>query len=128
MLFRSVIVPRGDVSARFYDVDAIMLKCLGPSSRVIMHRTLVEMYKQYSQRVNFSYSDSLKDQLETLKASVVANHLTPRRSRENFDLDSLMDSPSSVNASQDSTATPHSYSSLYRQKRGIRSASEEDIR
>jgi len=36
------------------------------------------MFRQYSQRAEFSYEDSLRDRLIVLKEAVVANHLIPK--------------------------------------------------
>jgi len=82
-------IPRKDVSYRFDDVVAVMLKSLGNCSRVIVQRTVAEMYKQYSQRINFTYWDSLKEQLTSLRESVVANHLAPRRVWEKISYDTV---------------------------------------
>ena len=84
-------IPRREVSARFDDAVAIMVKVLGNCARVLVLRTIKEMCKQYSQRMEFSYQDSLRDQLMLLKESVVANHLVPRRMHDNasFDVSAL---------------------------------------
>src|SRR5712692_8019675 len=82
-------IPRKDVSYRFDDVVAVMLKSLGNCSRVIVQRTVAEMYNQYSQRINFTYWDSLKEQLTSLRESVVANHLAPRRVWEKISYDTV---------------------------------------
>ena len=82
-------IPRQDVSYRFDDVVAVMLKSLGNCSRVIVQRTVAEMYNQYSQRINFTYWDSLKEQLTSLRESVVANHLAPRRVWEKISYDTV---------------------------------------
>jgi hypothetical protein len=82
-------IARKDVSNRFDEVVAVMLKSLGTCSRVIVQRTVTEMYNQYSQRINFTYLDSLKEQLTSLRESVVANHLAPRRSWQNINYDTL---------------------------------------
>ena len=75
-------IPRMDISNRFDDTVEVLTKVLGTCSRVLVHRTVAEMYKQYSQRLEFSYQDSLRDRLALLKASVIANHLVPRRLNE----------------------------------------------
>lgn len=58
------------------------MRVLGTCSRVVVHRTVSEMYKQYSQRLDFSYSDSLKDRLALLKETVLSNHLVPKKHYE----------------------------------------------
>ena len=93
-----------------------MLRTIGACSRVIVQRTVSEMYKQYAQRINFSYDDSLQQQLTILESSVVANHLTPRRAWENVSFDSLetLDRPDESNGPGASL----SHSGLYRYKKG----------
>ncbi len=54
-----------------------------------MHRTVVEMFRQYSQRADFSYQDSLRDGLIALKEAVVAKHLIPKSRHEGIDFDSV---------------------------------------
>ena len=79
-------IPREDVSTRFDETVEVMVRVLGSCSRVVVLRTIAEMCKQYSQRMEFSYQDSLRDRLELLKNSVVANHLVPKRLHEDSDL------------------------------------------
>ena len=82
-------IRRTEVSNRFDDTVAVLTKALGSSSRVLVHRTVVEMFRQYSQRADFSYQDSLRERLTVLREAVVAQHLVPRVMREGFDLDSV---------------------------------------
>ena len=67
----------------------VLTKVLGPSSRVLVHRAAVEMFRQYSQRADFSYQDSLRDRLIVLKEAVVANHLIPKGLHDGIDFDSV---------------------------------------
>ena len=114
-------IPRRDVSNNFKQVVAIMLKFLGTCSKVIVQRTVAEMFKQYSQRINFTYSDSLLDQLVSLRESVVANHLAPKRAWENVSFDSL-EKLDRAEASDDplELSPNQNYSSLYRLKKGLK--------
>jgi hypothetical protein len=80
---------RGEISNRFDDTVAVLTKALGASSRVLVHRTVVEMFRQYSQRADFSYQDSLRERLVVLKEAVVANHLTPKSQHDGVDFDSV---------------------------------------
>lgn len=113
-------IPRRDVSNSFKSVVAIMLRFLGTCSNVIVQRTVAEMFKQYSQRINSSYWDSSLDQLTSLEGSVVANHLAPRRVWENVSFDSL-EKLDRAEASDDTSqgSSGHSYNSLYRLKKGL---------
>jgi hypothetical protein len=110
-------IPKKDVANRFNDVVAIMLKTLGACSRVIVQRTVSEMYKQYAQRINFSYEDSLQQQLTILESSVVANHLTPRRAYQNVSFDSL-ETLDRTEDTDGSSPASLSHSGLYRYKKG----------
>ena len=71
-------IPRGEIGNRFDDTVTVLTKILGTSSRVLIHRTLVEMFRQHSQRADFSYQDSLRDRLIALKEATFANHLIRR--------------------------------------------------
>jgi hypothetical protein len=82
-------IPRGEICTRFDDTVVVLTKVLGASSRVLVHRTVVEMFRQYSQRADFTYQDSLRDRLIVLKEAVVANHLIPRSRHDGIDFDSV---------------------------------------
>jgi hypothetical protein len=82
-------IPRGEISNRFDDTVAVLTKALGASSRVLVHRTVLEIFRQYSQRADFSYQDSLRDRLIVLKEAVVANHLIPKSRHDGIDFDSV---------------------------------------
>ena len=80
-------IQRAEIANRFDETVEVMTKVLGTCSRVVVHRTVSEMYKQYSQQLNFSYQDSLRDRLMLLKESIVSNHLVPRRLYESSTFD-----------------------------------------
>src|SRR5215831_6668000 len=82
-------IERRDYGTRFDAVVEVMVRTLGTCSRVIVHRTVTEMYRQYSQRMDFSYQDSLRDHLMLLREQVMSNHLVPRRRYETSSFDSL---------------------------------------
>ncbi len=82
-------IPKGEICNRFDDTVKVLTNALGASSRVLVHRTVVEMFRQYSQRAEFSYQDSLRDRLIVLKEAVVANHLTPKNRHNGIDFDSV---------------------------------------
>src|SRR5260370_35936545 len=71
-------IPKGEICNRFDDTVTVLTRALGASSRVVFQRTVVEIFRQYSQRAEFSYDDSLRDRLIVLKEAVVANHLIPK--------------------------------------------------
>ena len=110
-------IRKEDISNRFDDVVQSLTSTLGTCSRVVVHRTMVEMFKEYSQRLDFSYTDSLRDRLALLKEAVVANHVLPRRLRDV----SAFDSVEKPDWSEGSGAPKgQAYSSLYPMKKGVK--------
>ena len=71
---------RSDISSRFDDVIQILTKTFGDAVRVLLFKTVTELYKTYSIRANFTVGESLNDQVELLRASVVSG-LDARRSQ-----------------------------------------------
>jgi hypothetical protein len=115
ILERSGIKKR-DVSNRFDDVVQVLTASIGTCSRVMIHRTVVEMFKEYSQRLDFSYTDSLKDRLSLLKEAVVANHILPRRLYD----ETAFDSEEKPDWSGPGAPKGQAYSGLYPMKKGIK--------
>jgi hypothetical protein len=110
-------IRKDEISTRFDDVVQALANTLGTSSRVVVHRTVVEMFKEYSQRLDFSYTDSLRDRLSLLKEAVVANHVLPRRLHD----DGTFDSVEKPDWSEGSNAPKgQTYSSLYPMKKGVK--------
>lgn len=109
-------IPRREISTRFDDAVEVMINVLGACSRVIVLRTIAEMCKQYSQRMDFSYQDSLRDRLSLLKESVLANHLVPRRASTTADLEGAATIENGANrAGQD-------HGTMYPPKKGVKSS------
>ena len=108
-------IRKEDIPNRFDDVVQALTSTLGTSSRVIVHRTVVEMFKEYSQRLDFSYTDSLRDRLALLKEAVVANHVLPRRLREDETFDHVEKPDWS-----EGNAPSQGFSSLYPMKKGVK--------
>src|SRR2546427_12873909 len=108
-------IRKEEVSNRFDDVVGALTKTLGACSRVVVHRTVVEMFKEYSQRLDFSYTDSLRDRLALLKEAVVANHVLPRRLREDETFDHVEKPDWS-----EGNAPSQGFSSLYPMKKGVK--------
>ena len=73
-------IPESDISTRFDDMAQILYDSFGGSARIIIYKTMVELYGQYSMRVDFTYQDSLKDRMVLLKERVVNDHMVPKRS------------------------------------------------
>ncbi len=72
-------IPESEIPAQFDDVVKALDESFGGSARVIIYKTLVELYKQYSMRVDFTYQESLRDHLSMLRERVVVDHMLPRR-------------------------------------------------
>ena len=72
-------IPSSEISTRFDDVVQTLHESFGGSARVLVYKTVVGLFQQYSLRVDFTYQDSLKDHLTLLKERVVNDHLVPRR-------------------------------------------------
>lgn len=74
-------ISRPDISNRFDDVVKVLTETFGSHARIIIYKTLVELHQEYSMRTDFTYQDSLQDQLNLLRDRVVADHLYPKRSQ-----------------------------------------------
>ncbi len=71
-------IHRTDVPVRFNDVIRLLTRAFGASARILIYRTVVELYQEYSQRPDFSYEDELNYQIELLKTKVLADLIRPR--------------------------------------------------
>ena len=107
-------IKKEEISNRFDDVVQALTSTLGTCSRVVVHRTVVEMFKEYSQRLDFSYTDSLRERLTLLKEAVVANHVFPHRLRDESAFDSV-EKPDWNDAPKGPA-----YGSLYPMKKGVK--------
>src|SRR3989449_11675365 len=74
-------IPESEIPAQFDDVVRVLNESFGGSARVIIYKTLVELYQQYSMRVDCTYQDSLRDHLGLLRERVVVDHIIPRRAQ-----------------------------------------------
>ena len=72
-------IPESEIPAQFDDVVKVLNESFGGSARVIVYKTLVELYQQYSMRVDFTYQESLRDHMSMLRERVVVDHILPRR-------------------------------------------------
>jgi hypothetical protein len=71
-------ISRSDIGARFDDVARVLADVFGSSSRLLIYKTVVELYEEYSVRAKFGFYDSLRDQILFLKERVLADLLRPR--------------------------------------------------
>ena len=74
-------IPESEIPAQFDDVVRVLNESFGGSARVIIYKTLVELYQQYSMRVDFTYQDSLRDHMGLLRERVVVDHIIPKRAQ-----------------------------------------------
>src|SRR3989475_9834316 len=73
-------IPRSEVGARFDDVAMVLTDVFGSSSRLLIYKTVVELYEAYSVRARFGFYDSLRDQILFLRERVLADIIKPRHS------------------------------------------------
>ena len=73
-------IPRSEIGARFDDVAKVLTDVFGSSSRLLIYKTVVELYEEYSIRATFGFYDSLRDQILFLKERVLADIIKPRHS------------------------------------------------
>jgi len=73
-------IPRSEIGARFDDVARVLTDVFGSSSRLLIFKTVVELYEEYSVRATFGFYDSLKDQILYLRERVIADIIKPRHS------------------------------------------------
>jgi len=73
-------IPRSEIGARFDDVARVLTDVFGSSSRLLIFKTVVELYQEYSVRATFGFYDSLRDQILYLRERVLADIIKPRHS------------------------------------------------
>ncbi len=74
-------IPRLEIPAMFDEVVTVLTETFGSSARIIIYKTMIELYREYSVRADFTYQDSLRDRFILLKDRVVADHLLPRHAQ-----------------------------------------------
>jgi hypothetical protein len=78
LLARSGIAAK-EVARLFDDVVYAMGEAFGVlQAKIIVHKALVNLYREYSQPIDFSYDKTLRDKLLSLGQRVVSNSLWPR--------------------------------------------------
>ncbi len=88
-------ITRSLVPSMFDQVVAILSEVFGEGYRLLVHRTVADLYQAYYQRIDFSLGDSTRNHLMYLKEKVIADHLRPRGAQEDA-LDSFFDNRRSV--------------------------------
>ena len=83
-------IPKVEISTRFDDVVKVLTDTFGTSARIIIYKTMVELHKEYSLRMDFTYQDSLRDRFILLRDRVLADHLMPRHSQKGLPDDQFL--------------------------------------
>jgi len=66
------------ISEEFSRVFEVLAKSFGASSRVVQHKTIAEVYREYSQKIDFGFYDKLDERLSLLRDNVIRSRLFPR--------------------------------------------------
>ncbi len=69
---------REEVSTRFGDVIKLLTESLGTSARVLIFKTVEELYRDYSIRTELSYNDAPMEKITLIQSRVEAEHLHPK--------------------------------------------------
>jgi len=72
-------IPPEDVSTRFDEIIEVLNESFGGSARIIVYKTMLELYQQYGMSIDFTYQDSLTDHMVLLRERVVMDHMVPKR-------------------------------------------------
>ena len=83
-------IPKAEISTRFDDVVKVLTDTFGTSARIIIYKTMVEVYKEYSLTAEFTYQDSLRERFILLRDRVLADHLMPRHSMKGMPDDQFL--------------------------------------
>ncbi len=70
-------IAANEISEKFSGTFDALTRFFGTGSKVLEHKILVEIYHEYSQKVNFTFFDKLEVRLVSLKEIVVNDHLYP---------------------------------------------------
>jgi hypothetical protein len=71
-------IQRSQISEKIDEVVSVLNQAFGTSARVLVHKTAVELYTEYSVWPRFTFYDSLTDQIGLLRDKVLSDRLTPR--------------------------------------------------
>jgi hypothetical protein len=71
-------IKSAEISSRFDEVIEALTRIFGNSTHVLVHKTVTELYKEYSLRAGFAFGESLEDQVALLREKVVGDLLKPR--------------------------------------------------
>lgn len=71
-------IKASEISTRFDEAIEVLTRVFGTSANVLVHKTVIELYREYSLKASFAFGESLKDQVALLKEKVVGDLLRPR--------------------------------------------------
>jgi hypothetical protein len=77
LLMRNGIRP-SEISSRFDDVVNVLTTAFGEGARLLVFKTVTELYKEYSQRTGFTFGESMTRQISSLRERAVRDLLKPR--------------------------------------------------
>jgi hypothetical protein len=63
----------------------VLTGAFGEGARVLVFKTVTELYKEYSQRAGFAFGESLRDQIIILRERVAIDLLKPRNNPSIYD-------------------------------------------
>jgi hypothetical protein len=117
-------VSMSDASVRFDDLVVVLMEAFGRSARVIVHKMMLRLYDAYSQRVDFSYQDQLKDKMVSLRQRILSDHLRPKG--VSYDSDNFDEKAESNDDETKAQTGKAGWSSFYRLKKGVGSGSTQN--
>ena len=71
-------IRQSEISSRFDDVVEVLTRSFGNPARVLVYKTVTELYKEYSLRTGSSFGESSRDQVAQLREKVVSDLLKPK--------------------------------------------------
>jgi hypothetical protein len=78
LLFGRNGIRPSEIASRFDDVVGVLTSAFGEGARVLVFKTVTELYKEYSQRAGFTFGESLRDQITMLRERVSTDLVKPR--------------------------------------------------
>jgi hypothetical protein len=78
-------INREDVSARFEEVERLLVSLYGQGGRSVIIGTLAKLCEEYSIPLNLAYSDSLSNRKTQLVENILMQKLTPKHFRKDLE-------------------------------------------
>jgi hypothetical protein len=125
--FYSILSKNGiasnELPSKFDDVVRVLGETFGTIGwKIIVHKTVVNLHQEYSQRIDFSFNETLRDKLSSLRERVVSRHIFPRHYSN---ADTFFDKESGIHQEDSNldSGSEGSWSGLYHYKKGVGSNS-----